>query len=253
VVVTGVSKGIGRAIALQAAAEGANVAGIHRGSDPEAAQTLIDEIRSLGGSPLIMKGDAGSTSDIESFASEVVKSFGGIDLWVNNAARLLVQPFLDMSDEDWLGILNSNLLGYVRGARAAARVMVGRGRGSIVNVGSVVGEQPPTQMTGYVTAKGGITGLTRALAVELGTFSINVNAVAPGATETPLNTESWTDDVRATYRDRIPLARIAAPEEIAGVVLFLGSPAARYVTGQVLNVDGGLTIDGSVGHREVRE
>ncbi len=251
VVVTGISKGIGRAIALRAATQGACVAGIHRGSDPEATEHLSAEISAAGGTPLILTGDTGSTSDVDRLADAVSDRFGGIDVWINNAAALLVQPFLSMTDDDWMAIINSNLMGYIRGARAAAAVMVPAGRGSIVNISSVVADQPPTEMTGYVVAKGGISGLTRALAVELGPLGVTVNSVAPGATETPLNTDSWTEDVRATYRDRIPLGRIATPEEIADVALFFASDAARYVTGQTVSVDGGLLLNGSVGHKRL--
>jgi len=251
IVVTGVSKGIGRAIALRAAADGARVAGIHRGSDPDATEELSAEISEAGGTPLIITGDTGFTADVDRLAEAAAREFGGIDLWINNAARLLVQPFLSMTDSDWESILNSNLMGYIRGARAAARIMVPAGRGSIVNISSVVADQPPTEMTGYVVAKGGISGLTRALAVELGAQGVTVNSVAPGATETPLNVESWTDEVRATYRERIPLGRIATPEEIADVALFFGSSGARYVTGQTVTVDGGLLLNGSVGHKRL--
>lgn len=249
VVITGVSRGIGRATALAYARLGAGVAGLHRGSDPAVSEALSDEIRALGGEPLIRVGNTRSTGDIDTLAEAAAAAWNGIDVWVNNAARLLVQPFLDMSDNDWSDLLDSNLMGYIRGARAAARYMVPAGGGAIVNISSAVDPFPPTDMTGYVTAKGGIGGFTRALAVELGPYGVRVNALAPGATETPLNDESWTEDVRMTYRARIPLRRIASAEEIADAIVMLGSDAARYVTGQVILADGGLTLNGSVGHK----
>ncbi|WP_150954626.1 SDR family NAD(P)-dependent oxidoreductase [Microbacterium testaceum] len=250
IMITGISRGIGRALALAAADAGYDVAGIHRGTDPSVSQELTAQIEQRGVSALVMTGDAGLSSDIDAAAERVVSEWGGIDVWVNNAARLLVQPFLDMSDEDWASLLNSNLMGYIRGARAAARTMVKAGYGRIINISSVVADQPPTEMTGYVTAKGGITGLTRALAVELGPRGVTVNAVAPGATETPLNTEAWTDEVRDTYRGRIPLGRIATPEDVADAILLVASEQSRYMTGQVIAVDGGLLLNGSVGHRK---
>lgn len=249
VAITGVSRGIGRAAALAFAEQGYRVAGLHRGTDAEVSLELEQAITDQGSEACIMVGDTALTHDVDALADEVARRWGGIDVWVNNAAQLLVKPFLAMTDDDWHSLLEVNLFGYIRGARAAARHMVPAGRGTIINLSSAVDPLPPTDMTAYVTAKGGIGGLTRALAVELGPAGVTVNSVAPGATETPLNAASYTSEVRQTYNDRIPLARIASPEEIADSIVMMASAGARYVTGQTLLVDGGLTLNGSVGHR----
>jgi NAD(P)-dependent dehydrogenase (short-subunit alcohol dehydrogenase family) len=236
VVVTGASSGIGRAIVEAFSAAGARVAGI----------SLEGEHPAEG---IFVHGDTGDREAVEGLAEWVVDEWGGIDVWVNNAARLMVRPLAETSDEDWHGLLRGNLHGYFYGCRAAARQMLAQGGGGrIVNVSSAADVLAVPGFSAYIAAKGAIVAMTKTLALELAPAGTTVNAVAPGAVDTPLNANAYTPEVRRTYEERIPLGRIGSAEEIADVVLFLASDAARYLTGQELLVDGGLTINGAVGH-----
>jgi NAD(P)-dependent dehydrogenase (short-subunit alcohol dehydrogenase family) len=244
-VVTGASRGIGAAIALALARAGADVAGV----DLTPADETAARIRDAGRRAVMVVGDTGDPETSERLLRAAVDELGGLDVWVNNAAKLLVRPAVETSDDDWHGLLASNLHGFFYGCRAAARQLLEQGRGgTILNVTSAVVRLPVPDLVAYAAAKGGVLSLTQTLALELAPAGITVNAISPGATETPLNASAWTDTVRRTYEARIPLGRIAEAEEIAGAAVFLASDAARYVTGQELLVDGGLTINGAVGH-----
>lgn len=250
-VVTGVSRGIGQAVAIALARQGADVAGIHL-DDADGAADTARQVEALGRRALFVSGDTGDETSVADLAGLAVAELGGIDVWVNNAAALVVKPFLELTSADWHGLLRANLHGYFYGCRAAAAQMVaqlpGRGDGRIVNISSAADILVVGGLSTYIAAKGAIVALTKTLAVELAPQGITANAVAPGAIETPLNTVAWDDAVRAAYHQRIPSGHIGEPEEVADVVAFLASRASRYVTGQELVVDGGLTVNGSVGH-----
>jgi NAD(P)-dependent dehydrogenase (short-subunit alcohol dehydrogenase family) len=247
-VVTGASTGIGSAIALALGAAGAHVAGIYK-TDPDGAERTEAAVLSHGVDCVLVEGDTGRVEDVDALASLAVDRFGGIDIWINNAARLMVKPLLETTDEDWHGLLAANLHGYFYGCRAAARAMAEQGSGGrIINVSSAADILVVADLSAYVAAKGAIVGMTKVLALELADHGITVNAIAPGAIDTPLNKDAYTPEVRRAYEARIGLHRLGTAEEVADATLFLASDASRYMTGQELVLDGGLSINGTVGH-----
>jgi NAD(P)-dependent dehydrogenase (short-subunit alcohol dehydrogenase family) len=247
-VVTGASTGIGSAIALALGAAGAHVAGIYK-TDADGAERTEARVREHGVDCVLVEGDTGDPAQVERLGELAVERFGGIDIWVNNAAQLMVKPLLDTSDEDWHGLLAANLHGYFYGCRAAGRAMAAQGTGGrIVNVSSAADILVVADLSAYTAAKGAIVAMTKVLALELADHGITVNAIAPGAIDTPLNKTAYTPEVRRRYEERIGLHRLGTPEEVADATLFLASDASRYVTGHELVVDGALSINGTMGH-----
>ncbi len=246
-VVTGVSKGIGRATAVALARAGANIVGVYH-RDHDGAALVKSQIEAEGREAVVIAGDTGDPALAPMLAGEALDRWGSLDIWVNNAARLMVKPLVETTDEDWHGLLAANLHGYFYGCREAARVMYRQKRGRIINITSAADILVISNLGAYIAAKGAILGLTKTLALEAAEHDVTVNALSPGATDTPLNLKAYTPEVRATYEQRIPLGRIGTEDEVADAIVFLASTASRYMTGQELVVDGGLVINGTVGH-----
>jgi 3-oxoacyl-[acyl-carrier protein] reductase len=241
-IVTGMSKaggGIGRAIALKLASLGADVA-VSGHSSQAAAEAVAEEIRALGRRAIAVQCDISSTEQVENFLSQVLTSWGSLDILVNNAGVTRDTLVLRMSDEDWDRVLDTNLKGAFLMCRAALKPMIKQRRGKIINITSVVGLVGNAGQANYSAAKAGLIGFTRTVAKEVASRNIQVNAVAPGFIESAM-TDLLNEEQKAAIIKKIAAGRLGAPEDVAGVVAFLATPLADYMTGQVLTVDGGMT------------
>jgi 3-oxoacyl-[acyl-carrier protein] reductase len=239
-IVTGGSLGIGAAIARELARQGANVAINYRRHDTEAKQVVAD-IEALGRKGLAIKADVASFADAERMVKEVVEKFGGLDILVNNAGINRDAVSWKMTEQQWDEVINTNLKGYFNYTHAAVPIFREQKSGKIVNVTSINGLRGKFGQTNYSASKAGIIGLTKALARELGRASVNVNAVAPGLIETDMMKDAPQNVLDAALAE-IVLGRLGKPEEVATVVAFLCSEAARHITGEVIQVDGGQYI-----------
>ena len=236
-VITGASRGIGKAVALKLAAEGADL--VVTATSLEAARMTADEIIQLGGKALALKVDVSLTEEVESLFHKTIEEFGRVDILVNNAGITRDGLLLRMKDADWDAVLDVNLKGAFNCTREAAKYMTKARFGRIVNISSVVGEIGNAGQVNYCASKAGMFGLTKATARELAKRNITVNAVSPGFIETDM-TGVLSEKVRENLLQQIPLERLGQPEDIAAAVYFLVSAQAGYITGHVLSVNGGM-------------
>ncbi|MFC2342925.1 MAG: 3-oxoacyl-[acyl-carrier-protein] reductase [Negativicutes bacterium] len=238
--VTGASRGIGRALALAFAAEGASVA-LNFAGNVAAAEAVRAEIESAGGKAILVPADVSDENAVEDMVKTVTEAFGSIDILVNNAGITRDGLLLRMKEEDWDAVLNTNLKGVFLCTKAVSKFMMKKRYGRIVNMASVVGVTGNASQANYAAAKAGVIGFTKAMAKELASRGITVNAIAPGFIRSDM-TDVLPDKVKEAMLAEIPLGRAGEPADVAKAALFLASDQAAYITGQVLKVDGGMVM-----------
>ena len=235
--VTGAAQGIGKAIALLLARNGADL--VVSDINLEKAEETAKEIRAIGPKAMAVKVDVANLSDVERMVAGILEKLAKIDILVNNAGITRDKLILRMTEEDWDAVLGVNLKGTFNCTKAVLRHMAKQRSGKIVNIASVVGEMGNAGQANYSASKAGVIGLTKTIAREYAQRGINVNAIAPGYIETPM-TEALPEKAKEELRKLIPMERLGKPEDVAEAVLFLVSEESSYMTGQVLNVNGGI-------------
>lgn len=235
--VTGAAQGIGKAVALLLARNGADI--IVSDINLEKAEETANEIKSIGRKALAVKGDVANWNDVERMVEVILEKFAKIDILVNNAGITRDKLVLRMTEEDWDAVLDVNLKGTFHCTKAVVRHMAKQRSGKIVNIASVVGEMGNAGQANYSASKAGVIGLTKTIAREFAQRGININAIAPGYIETPM-TEVLPEKAKEELKKLIPMERLGKPEDVAEAVLFLVSEESNYITGHVLNVNGGI-------------
>lgn len=239
-VVTGSGRGLGKAIALRLASMGANIV-LNDIAASDAIDATAEEFKAAGFNVAVTKGDVRNADDVKAMVKTAVDNFGSLDILVNNAGITKDKPMLMMSEEDWDAVLNINLKGAFLCTKAAGKIMLKQKSGKIINIASVAGRYGNPGQANYSASKAGLIGLTKTTAKELGSKGITCNAVTPGLIHSKM-TEVLPEDVKQGYLKNIALGRFGTPEDIANVVAFLASPDSNYVTGQVIDIDGGLVM-----------
>ena len=237
-IITGASRGIGRGIAEVFAKHGANVAFTYS-SSAEAAKVLEDELTALGVQAKGYQSNAADFNEAQKLVDDVIATFGNIDILINNAGITKDNLLMRISEQDFDTVINVNLKSVFNMTKAVQKTMLKNRKGSIINMSSVVGVKGNAGQTNYAASKAGVIGFTKSVALELGSRNIRCNAIAPGFIETEM-TAKLNDDVVQGWRDGIPLKRGGTTEDVANACLFLASDMSAYITGQVMNVDGGM-------------
>jgi 3-oxoacyl-[acyl-carrier protein] reductase len=240
VIVTGGSRGIGRAIALELGKRGATVV-VNYNRSADAANEVIEAIKEAGGDGMVMQTDVSDAEQVDAMFKTVNKTYGKIDILVNNAGTTRDNVIMMLKPEDFDSVINTNLRSAWLCSKSASRLMMKKRQGRIINITSVVGIAGNGGQTNYAASKAGMIGLTKSLAKEIAPRGITVNAVAPGFIETDMTSELG-DDIRETAISHIPLGRMGTPDDVAKAVAFLASDDAKYITGQVVVVDGGMVM-----------
>ena len=240
VLVTGASRGIGRSIALQLADEGYNVA-VNYAGNKEKAEAVVEEIKDKGVEAFAIQANVANPDEVKDMIQEVVSQFGSLDVLVNNAGITRDNLLMRMKEQEWDDVIDTNLKGVFNCIQKATRQMMKQRSGAIINLTSVVGAVGNPGQANYVATKAGVIGLTKTAARELASRGITVNAVAPGFIATDM-TQVLPDAVKENIHNQIPLKRMGTAKEVANLIYFLGSEESSYITGQVINIDGGMVM-----------